>query len=394
MTNKRPTYFDYAATTPVDARVAEKMMGYLTEEGVFGNPASRSHIYGWEAEEAVEAARQQVADMLGADPREIIWTSGATESNNLAIKGVARAMSEKGRHLICAQTEHHAVLDCFQHLEREGFEVTYLQTEGSGIVAPETLEQALRPDTLLVSLMHVNNELGSMNDIAALGNLCRDKGVIFHTDAAQSFGKVAIDLDKASCVDLLSLSAHKIYGPKGVGALYVRRRPDLKIEPLIHGGGHQRGLRSGTLATHQIVGLGEAAEIASRCLIDEAKRVGELAEHLKQGLLRLPDTRLNGHPQSNYPGIINVSFGFVDGEALLVGLRDFALSSGSACTSARQEPSHVLQAIGLNDHEAQGSIRFSLGRQTSLEDVDQLLLKVGEVIGRLRQLSPEWLARR
>lgn len=391
MASKHPLYFDYAATTPVDARVAEKMMGFLTADGIFGNPASRSHIYGWEAEEAVEAARQQVADALGADPREIIWTSGATESNNLAIKGTAHAMSKKGQHLICAQTEHHAVLDCFLQLEREGFEVTFLQTDEFGLVSTEALEEALRPDTVLVSLMHVNNELGSKNDILALADLCRSKGVIFHTDAAQSFGKLDLNLGESS-IDLLSLSAHKIYGPKGVGVLYVRRSSDLQLEPIIHGGGHQRGLRSGTLPTHQIVGLGAAAEIAMEIREDEFARISQLSAVLKEGLLAVPETRLNGHTDQCYPGIVNVSFGFVDGEALLVGLRQFALSSGSACTSARQEPSHVLQAIGLDDMAAQASIRFSLGRQTRREHVDQLIAQTSEVVQRLRQLSPEWSA--
>lgn len=389
MTIKRPVYFDYAATTPVDSRVAEKMMGFLSAEGVFGNPASRSHLFGWEAEEAVEAARQQVADLLGADPREIIWTSGATESNNLAIKGVALAMSGKGKHLICAQTEHHAVLDCFQYLESQGFEVSFLQTDEYGLISPERLEQELRSDTLLVSLMHVNNELGSQNDISGLASLCREKGVIFHTDAAQSFGKVPLNMAE-SAVDLLSLSAHKIYGPKGIGALYVRRDANLKLEPQIHGGGHQRGLRSGTLPTHQIVGLGEAARIASEQMTKEHSRIGDLSTRLKQGLLKIPETKLNSHPENAYPGIVNISFGFVDGEALLVGLRDFALSSGSACTSARQEPSHVLRAIGLDEMAAQGSIRFSMGRQTTGNDVDQLIDKTTTVVQRLRQLSPGW----
>jgi len=391
MTRKLPLYFDYAATTPVDSRVAEKMMGCLTAEGVFGNPASRSHIYGWEAEELVEAARQQVADLIGADSREIIWTSGATESNNLAIKGLARALRDKGRHLICARTEHHAVLDCFQQLVREGFDVSFLQPDEYGLVSADALAEALRPDTLLVSLMHVNNELGSANDIAALAELCQDRGVFLHTDAAQSTGKLPIDL-AAVPVDLLSISAHKIYGPKGVGALFVRRRPNLKLEPMIHGGGHQRGLRSGTLATHQIVGLGEALHIAGQQMEADLQRISQLAARLQAGLLAIPATRLNGHPTQNYPGILNISFGYVDGEALLVGLKDFALSSGSACTSASQEASHVLRAIGLDEQAAQSSIRFSLGRTTSEADVDELVAQTTRVVGRLRQLSPEWSA--
>ncbi len=389
---KRPIYFDYAATTPAEARVAARMMECLTQEGTYGNPSSRSHLYGWEAEEQVERARQQLAELLGASPRELIWTSGATESNNLALKGVARAQAHGRRHIVSSAAEHHAVLDCCEALRREGCEVTLLQPDASGLVSPDQLADALRPDTLLVSLMLVNNELGSLHDLAALGRICHDRGVLLHSDAAQAVGKLPIDLAQLP-VDLLSVSAHKFYGPKGAGALFVRRRPELKLQPLVHGGGHERGLRSGTLATHQIVGLGEAAAMAQQQMTPDLAHIQDLSARLRTSLLAIEGSHLNGHITQNYPGILNVTFEHVDGEALLVGLKDFALSSGSACTSARQEPSHVLRAIGLDEHQAQGSLRFSLGRPSTLEQVDALVERVTEVVGRLRQLSPDWARR-
>ncbi|MEZ5558307.1 MAG: IscS subfamily cysteine desulfurase [Pseudomonadales bacterium] len=378
---RKVVYLDYAATTPVDPRVAQKMSDCLLVEGNFGNPASRSHYYGWQAEEAVEAARAQVAQLLNADPREIVWTSGATESDNLAIKGLADGATR--RHIITSSIEHKAVLDTCRYLEGKGFEVTYLNPGASGIVEPEQVRSALREDTLVVSIMHANNELGVVNDVGAIGSVCRDAGVLMHTDAAQSFGKVPIDV-RAMPLDLISLSAHKIYGPKGMGALYVRREPPVRLTPLIHGGGHERGMRSGTLATHQIVGMGEAAAIMSREMERENARIGALRQRLLAHLLQLPGTALNGDPDRRLPGIINVSFAGVDGETLLLALDDVAVSSGSACTSASVEPSYVLRAIGLPDELAHASLRFSIGRYTTEKDVDYAARRVVEVVDGLR----------
>ena len=343
---KTPIYLDYAATTPVDPRVAEKMVECLTNEGNFGNPASRSHVFGWEAEEAVETARQQIADLIGADPREIVWTSGATEADNLAIKGVAHFNQRKGKHVITSKIEHKAVLDTCRQLEREGFEVTYLDPDEYGVVSSEAVADAIREDTTVVSLMHVNNELGTVNDIAAIGAVCRENKVFFHVDGAQSAGKVDVDVE-AMNVDLMSLSAHKIYGPKGIGVLYVRRKPRVRLEAQMHGGGHERGMRSGTLATHQIVGMGEAFRLAKEEMATEVERVSALRKRLLDGLNGLEEVKLNGHPTQNYPGIVNVSFAFVEGESLLMALKDMAVSSGSACTSASLEPSYVLSLIHI-----------------------------------------------
>ena len=386
---KLPIYFDYAATTPVDPRVAQKMSECLLAEGNFGNPASRSHKYGWEAEEAVELARRQVADLINADPREIVWTSGATESDNLAIKGVAHFYKNKGKHLITSRIEHKAVLDTCRHLEREGFEVTYLEPGSDGIVTPEQVAAAIREDTVLVSIMHVNNEIGVINDIAAIGEVCRAKKVFFHVDAAQSAGKIDIDLE-AMKVDLMSFSAHKIYGPKGVGALYVRRKPRIRLEAQIHGGGHERGMRSGTLATHQLVGMGEACRIAKAEMHEEQIRIGALRERLWQGLQDIEEIHVNGSFDKRVSGWLNVSFNYVEGESLIMSLSDLAVSSGSACTSASLEPSYVLRALGLNDEMAHSSLRFSVGRFTSEEDVDYALAKIHLAVNKLRELSPLW----
>jgi len=386
---KLPIYFDYAATTPVDPRVAQKMSECLLAEGNFGNPASRSHKYGWEAEEAVELARRQVADLVNADPREIVWTSGATESDNLAIKGVAHFYKNKGKHLITSRIEHKAVLDTCRHLEREGFEVTYLEPGSDGIVTPEQVAAAIREDTVLVSIMHVNNEIGVINDIAAIGEVCRAKKVFFHVDAAQSVGKIDIDLE-AMKVDLMSFSAHKIYGPKGVGALYVRRKPRIRLEAQIHGGGHERGMRSGTLATHQLVGMGEACRIAKAEMHEEQIRIGALRERLWQGLQDIEEIHVNGSFDKRVSGWLNVSFNYVEGESLIMSLSDLAVSSGSACTSASLEPSYVLRALGLNDEMAHSSLRFSVGRFTSEEDVDYALAKIHLAVNKLRELSPLW----
>ena len=386
---KLPIYFDYAATTPVDPRVAQKMSECLLAEGNFGNPASRSHKYGWEAEEAVELARRQVADLVNADPREIVWTSGATESDNLAIKGVAHFYKNKGKHLITSRIEHKAVLDTCRHLEREGFEVTYLEPGSDGIVTPEQVAAAIREDTVLVSIMHVNNEIGVINDIAAIGEVCRAKKVFFHVDAAQSAGKIDIDLE-AMKVDLMSFSAHKIYGPKGVGALYVRRKPRIRLEAQIHGGGHERGMRSGTLATHQLVGMGEACRIAKAEMHEEQIRIGALRERLWQGLQDIEEIHVNGSFDKRVSGWLNVSFNYVEGESLIMSLSDLAVSSGSACTSASLEPSYVLRALGLNDEKAHSSLRFSVGRFTSEEDVDYALAKIHLAVNKLRELSPLW----
>jgi len=387
---KRPIYLDYSATTPVDPRVAAKMMESLTLEGNFGNPASRSHYFGWQAEEAVETARQQVADLVHADPREIVWTSGATESDNLAIKGVAHFYQGKGKHIVTSRIEHKAVLDTTRQLEREGFEITYLEPEqGTGLIHPEAVEAALRPDTILVSLMHVNNEIGTITDIEAIGRITRARGVLFHVDAAQSTGKVDIDLEKMQ-VDLMSFSAHKTYGPKGVGALFVRRKPRVRIEAQIHGGGHERGMRSGTLATHQIVGMGEAFRIAKEEMHAEQERLRALRQRLWDGLVGLEQVFLNGDAEQRIAGNLNVSFNFVEGESLIMALKDLAVSSGSACTSASLEPSYVLRALGLNDEMAHSSIRFTLGRFTTEADIDYVIAHASQAVNRLRDLSPLW----
>lgn len=378
-----PVYLDYAATTPVDPRVAEQMAQCLTLDGNFGNPASRSHLIGWKAEEAVEEARRQVADLVHCDPREIVWTSGATESDNLAIKGAAHFHRERGRHLITSLIEHKAVLDTFRHLETEGFEVTYLRPDATGIVAPETLAAAIRPDTTLISLMHVNNELGSVNDIAALGAIAREKGVLFHVDAAQSAGKLPLDVS-ALPVDLMSFSAHKVYGPKGMGALYVCRNPRVDIEAQIHGGGHERGMRSGTLATHQIVGMGAAFALAQEHLQEEAARLWRLRSRLLEGVLAIQGVTLNGPARQTAPGIVNLSFAGVDGESLLLALREIAVSSGSACTSATMEPSYVLRGIGLADELAQSALRLSMGRFTTEQDVDTAIESLRRAVTGLR----------
>jgi cysteine desulfurase len=386
---RKPIYLDYSATTPVDPRVAEQLCSYLTLDGEFGNPASRSHVFGWHADEAVEAARAQVAALLSADPKEIVWTSGATESNNLAIKGAAQFYKGKGKHIITCKTEHKAVLDTCRHLEREGFEVTYLDPEPNGLVDLQKLEAALRPDTILVSLMHVNNEIGVIQDLAAIGKLTRAKGVLFHTDAAQSAGKVAIDVN-AMNIDLLSLSAHKVYGPKGIGALYVRRKPRVRLEAQMHGGGHERGMRSGTLPVHQCVGMGEAFRIAKAEMAQESERIRMLRDRLYNGLKNIEEVYVNGDMERRIAGNLNISFNYVEGESLIMALKDIAVSSGSACTSASLEPSYVLRALGRNDELAHSSIRFTLGRFTTEEDVDYTIKLVKEKIGKLRELSPLW----
>jgi cysteine desulfurase len=384
-----PIYFDYSATTPVDPRVAKAMMECLTKEGNFGNPASRSHVFGWKAEEAVEQARQYVADLLNADPREIVWTSGATESDNLALKGAAHFYKSKGNHLITSKIEHQAVLDTCRQLEREGFEVTYLEPDAKGLIQPEAVAAAIRPDTILVSLMHVNNEIGVINDIAAIGAVTREKKVLFHVDAAQSAGKVDIDVE-AMNVDLMSLSAHKVYGPKGIGALYVRRKPRVRLEAQMHGGGHERGFRSGTLATHQIVGMGEAFRIAKLEMHDENARIQTLRDRLLNGLSSIEEFYINGDITQRVAGNLNVSFNFVEGESLIMALKDLAVSSGSACTSASLEPSYVLRALGRNDELAHSSLRFSIGRFTTEADIDYAVDKIRDAVSKLRELSPLW----
>lgn len=378
-----PIYLDYAATTPVDPRVAEKMLACLTLDGNFANPASRSHIYGWRAEEAVELARRQVADLVGADPREIVWTSGATESDNLAIKGVAHALVERGRHIVTSAIEHKAVLDSCRQLEREGFEVSYLSPGSEGVIEPQQLAAALRDDTILVSLMHVNNEIGTINDIAALGAVAHERGVLFHVDAAQSTGKLPIDLKRLP-VDLMSFSAHKTYGPKGVGALFVRRGLPLRLEAQIHGGGHERGMRSGTLPTHQLVGMGEAFALAGQLMDEECTRISTLHDRLLAGLAGLEGVSLNGSAERRVPHNLNLGFAGVDGELLLLALKDLALSTGSACTSASVEPSYVLRGIGVSDQLAHSSLRLSLGRFTSEQEVDRAAEMLCEVVTRLR----------
>ena len=386
---KTPIYLDYAATTPVDPQVADKMVACMTMDGNFGNPASRSHVFGWQAEEAVETARLQVADLIGADSREIVWTSGATEADNLAIKGVAHFNQRKGKHIITSKIEHKAVLDTTRQLEREGYEVTYLNPDEYGVISSQVVADAIREDTTLVSLMHVNNELGTINDIAAIGAVCRANKVVFHVDGAQSAGKVHVDVE-AMNVDLMSLSGHKAYGPKGVGALYVRRKPRVRLEAQTHGGGHERGMRSGTLATHQIVGMGEAFRIAKQQIEPDCRHISVLRKRLLDGLNELEEVKLNGHPSQNYPGIINVSFAFVEGESLLMALKDMAVSSGSACTSASLEPSYVLRALGLEDELAHSSIRFSIGRYTTEAEVDYVIDQAKNAVTRLREMSPLW----
>ncbi|CNL63631.1 IscS subfamily cysteine desulfurase [Yersinia aleksiciae] len=386
---KTPIYLDYAATTPVDPRVAEKMMQYLTLDGIFGNPASRSHKFGWQAEEAVDIARNDIAALVGADPREIVFTSGATESDNLAIKGAANFYQKKGKHIITCKTEHKAVLDTCRQLEREGFEVTYLAPQSNGIIDLKQLEAAMREDTILVSIMHVNNEIGVVQDIAEIGEMCRSRGIIFHVDATQSVGKLPIDLSKLK-VDLMSFSAHKVYGPMGIGALFVRRKPRIRIEAQQHGGGHERGMRSGTLPVHQIAGMGEAYRIAKEEMESEAARLRSLRLRLWNGLKDIEEVYLNGDLENGAPGILNVSFNYVEGESLIMALKDLAVSSGSACTSASLEPSYVLRALGMNDELAHSSIRFSLGRFTTEEEIDYAIALVRKSIGRLRELSPLW----
>jgi len=384
---KQPIYFDYSATTPVDPRVVDAMLPFLRED--FGNPASRSHAYGWRAEEAVETARGDVAALVGADSREIVWTSGATESINLAIKGAAQFNRERGRHLVSLRTEHKATLDTLRELERVGFEVTYLDVQEDGLLDLDRLRDSLRPDTTVVSVMHVNNEIGVIQDITAIGNLCRERGIVFHVDAAQSTGKVGIDLAKLP-VDLMSFSAHKTYGPKGMGALFVRRKPRVRIEAQIHGGGHERGFRSGTLPTHQIVGMGEAFRLARLEMAVENDRVRMLRDRLWAGLSQMDEVFLNGHLEHRVPHNLNVSFAFVEGESLIMAIKEIAVSSGSACTSASLEPSYVLRALGRSDELAHSSIRFSLGRFTTEADVDFTVQLLRDKVGRLREMSPLW----
>ncbi|WP_154172442.1 IscS subfamily cysteine desulfurase [Vibrio metoecus] len=386
---KLPIYLDYSATCPVDPRVAEKMVQYMTMDGTFGNPASRSHRYGWQAEEAVDTAREQIAALLNADPREIVFTSGATESDNLAIKGVAHFYNKQGKHIITSKTEHKAVLDTMRQLEREGFEVTYLDPESNGLIELAKLEAAMRDDTILVSIMHVNNEIGVIQDIAAIGELCRSRKVVFHVDAAQSAGKVAIDVQELK-VDLISLSAHKIYGPKGIGALYVRRKPRIRLEAQMHGGGHERGFRSGTLATHQIVGMGEAFRIAKEEMQKDYEHALALRERLLTGIKDMEAVTINGDLEQRVPHNLNVSFAFVEGESLLMALKDLAVSSGSACTSASLEPSYVLRALGLNDELAHSSIRFSFGRFTTEAEIDYAIELIRVAVDKLRDMSPLW----
>jgi cysteine desulfurase len=384
---KLPVYFDYSATTPVDPRVAEKMIPFLTEN--FGNPASRSHSFGWTAEQAVENAREEVAKLVNADPREIVWTSGATESDNLAIKGAAEFYQTKGRHLITVKTEHKAVLDTMRELESAGFEVTYLEPMANGLLDLEAFKAAIRPDTSLVSVMHVNNEIGVIQDIAAIGQICRESGVIFHVDAAQSTGKVEIDLEKLP-VDLMSFSAHKTYGPKGIGALYVRCKPRIRLKAQMHGGGHERGLRSGTLAAHQIVGMGKAFRIAREEMAAENARIRGLRDKLLAGLKDMEEVFVNGDLVQRVPHNLNISFNYVEGESLMMAIKDLAVSSGSACTSASLEPSYVLRALGRSDELAHSSIRFTLGRYTTAEDVDFAISLIKDKVARLREISPLW----
>ena len=387
---KTPIYMDYSATTPADPRVAEKMCKYLSyDDGLYGNPASRSHAYGWDAEAAVDEARQHVAALVNANPKEIVWTSGATESDNLAIKGIAHFYQKKGKHIITSMTEHKAVLDTCRQLEREGFEVTYLQPEDTGLIDLKKLEAAMRDDTILVSIMHVNNEIGVIQDIKTIGEMCRERKIMFHVDAAQSAGKVDIDLEDLK-VDMMSFSAHKIYGPKGIGALYVRRKPRARLEAQMHGGGHERGMRSGTLPTHQIVGMGEAFRIAKAEMAAENARILALRNRLWNGFADMEEVYLNGDMDQRIPHNLNVSFNFVEGESLIMAIRDLAVSSGSACTSASLEPSYVLRALGRNDELAHSSIRFSIGRFSTEEEIDFAIQLLHDKIGKLRELSPLW----
>ncbi|MFP1945122.1 IscS subfamily cysteine desulfurase [Lonsdalea quercina] len=388
---KLPIYLDYSATTPVDPRVAEKMMKFLTMDGTFGNAASRSHRYGWQAEEAVDVARNQIADLVGADPREIVFTSGATEADNLAIKGAAAAHQEKGKHIITCVTEHKAVLDPCHQLERDGFDVTYLTPMSNGIIDLNELEAAFRDDTILVSIMHANNEVGVVQDIAAIGDLCHRRGILYHVDATQSVGKLPIDLGQLK-VDLMSFSGHKIYGPKGIGALFVRRNPRVRIEAQMHGGGHERGMRSGTLPVHQIVGMGEAYRIAAEEMETDSSRLRALRDRLWNGIRNIEEIYLNGDLSQSIPNLLNVSFNYVEGESLLMALKDLAVSSGSACTSASLEPSYVLRALGVNETLALSSIRFSLGRFSTEEEVDYAVRQVHKAVDRLRSVSPGWKA--
>ncbi|AKM42608.1 cysteine desulfurase [Burkholderia contaminans] len=383
----RPIYMDYSATTPVDPRVVDKMVPFLHEQ--FGNPASRSHSYGWEAEQAVEEARAHVAALLGADPREIVWTSGATEGNNLAIKGAAHFYQGKGKHLVTVKTEHKAVLDTCRELERQGFDVTYLDVREDGLLDLDTVQQALRADTILVSVMLANNETGVIQPVAEIGALCRARGIVFHCDAVQAAGKIPVDVNALN-VDLLTLTAHKVYGPKGIGALYVRRKPRVRIEAQMHGGGHERGMRSGTLPTHQIVGMGEAFRLAKEEMAEESRRVGALRDRLLAGLSTLDEVYVNGDLARRIPHNLNVSFNFVEGESLIMGIKGVAVSSGSACTSASLEPSYVLRALGRSDELAHSSIRFTLGRFTTEAEVDSVIAQVRDTVGKLRELSPLW----
>ena len=387
MTPHFPIYMDYGATTPVDQRVVDAMIPWLREH--FGNPASRSHAWGWEAEAAVEKARQQVASLIGADPREIVWTSGATESNNLAIKGAAQFYKTRGKHLVTVKTEHKAVLDTMRELERQGFDVTYLDVEEDGLLDLGKLKAALRPDTILVSVMFVNNEIGVIQDIAAIGTMCRERNIIFHVDAAQATGKVAIDLATLP-VDLMSLASHKTYGPKGIGALYVRRKPRVRIEAQMHGGGHERGMRSGSLPTHQIVGMGEAFRIAGDEMAVENERIRRLHDKLVDGLSVIEQTFLNGHPTQRVPHNVNMSFNYVEGESLIMGVKGIAVSSGSACTSASLEPSYVLRALGRSDELAHSSLRMTIGRFTTDEEIDYVVSTLKHRVAKLRELSPLW----
>jgi len=382
-----PIYMDYGATSPVDQRVVDAMIPWLREH--FGNPASRSHAWGWEAEAAVEKARERVAELVGADPREIVWTSGATESINLALKGAAQFYKTRGRHLITVKTEHKAVLDTTRELERQGFEVTYLDVQEDGLLDLASLEAAMRADTILVSVMYVNNEIGVIQDIAAIGSLCRARGIIFHVDAAQATGKVAIDL-RTLPVDLMSLASHKTYGPKGIGALFVRRKPRVRIEAQMHGGGHERGMRSGTLPTHQIVGMGEAYRIAGEEMGVESERIRMLQQRLIKGLSQIEQTFLNGHPDQRVPHNVNMSFNFVEGESLIMGIKGIAVSSGSACTSASLEPSYVLRALGRSDELAHSSLRMTIGRFTTEEEIEYVITTLKDRVAKLRELSPLW----
>tara|TARA_X000000368_G_scaffold98252_1_gene75613 strand:+ start:8871 stop:10094 length:1224 start_codon:yes stop_codon:yes gene_type:complete len=386
---KTPIYLDYASTTPIDKRVADKMFEYMTMDGMYGNPASRSHSFGWDADAAVSESRKHIADLINADPREIVWTSGATESDNLAIKGAAHFYKKKGKHIITVKTEHKAVLDACRQLEREGFEVTYIEPKSDGLLDLNKLEAEIRDDTVLISVMHVNNEIGVIQDIEKIGEITRSKNIIFHVDAAQSAGKIKIDLEKMK-VDLMSFSAHKIYGPKGIGALYVRRKPRVRLEAQIHGGGHERGLRSGTLPTHQIVGMGEAFRLAKEEMDKDYEKISLLRNRLWNGVKDMEEVYLNGDFENRYPGIMNISFNYVEGESLIMATKDIAVSSGSACTSASLEPSFVLRAIGRSDELAHSSLRMSIGRFTTEEDIDSTIKTVTKAVEKLRALSPLW----